>query len=157
MIIDEVKRKTSLRRKIFQSLLWTTFFSLMLAGIFWAIEEVNDFKKGVRLLKETYSENKKSEIKNDILEIKDWIYWVRSHPVDAISKELTDHVNRITPVEIKEGSILKDIVHKINDSIGLADIQYFIINAKNSIIYSAPGKDKSTAVNGENWRTGFAK
>jgi PAS domain S-box-containing protein len=147
---DKVNRKTSLRRKIFQSLLWTTFFALMLAGTFWAIEEVNDFKKGVRLLKETYSENKKSEIKNDILEIKDWIYWVRSHPVDAISKVFTDHINRITPIETKEGYISKDIVQKIYDSIGISDIQFFIINGKNSIIYSSPGKDKSTALNGEN-------
>jgi PAS domain S-box-containing protein len=60
----------------------------MLVGSFWVIEEVNDFKKGARLLRETYSENKKSEIKKNILEIKDWIYWVRSHPPDAVSGEL---------------------------------------------------------------------
>lgn len=84
----KINHKVSLRRKIFQYLLFTTFFSLALLGFFWFESVVKNFQNGVLILKETYSENKKAETKSKILEIKDWIYWVRSHPPGSVLKDL---------------------------------------------------------------------
>lgn len=59
---------------------------------------MNNYRKEVEILKKTFSETKKTEIKNKILEIKDHIYWIRSNPIkyykrshsnDSISKILT--------------------------------------------------------------------
>jgi hypothetical protein len=80
----KVHRKISLRIKIFQYLLLTSFFSVILIGFFWIGSEVKNFKKEVKLLKITFSENKKLEIKSKILELKDWIYWVEIHPPKSI-------------------------------------------------------------------------
>ncbi len=83
----KVRRKISLRRKIFQYLLFTTLFSLMLLASFWIDSEVKNFKKDVKVLKNTFSETKKLEIKNKILEIKDWIHWIQSHPPESVIKK----------------------------------------------------------------------
>lgn len=81
----KVHRKISLRRKIFQYLLLAALFSLILVGAFWIKSEVKDFNEEVQVLKKTYSENRRLEIKTKILEIKDWIYWVRSHPPESVA------------------------------------------------------------------------
>jgi PAS domain S-box-containing protein len=83
---EKINRKISLSRKIFQYLLLTTLFSLILLGSFWIEREVKVFEKEVQILKSTYSENKKVEIKNKILEIKEWIYWIRSHPPESVTR-----------------------------------------------------------------------
>jgi len=82
----KIHRKTSLKRKIFQYLLLTTLFSVILLGSFWIVSEVKNFQKEVQVLKNIYSENKKLEIKTKILEIKDWIYWIRIHPPESLPK-----------------------------------------------------------------------
>lgn len=83
----KVHRRISLSRKIFQYLLLTTLFSLMLLGFFWVESQVKEFNKEVKVLKENYSETKKLEVKNKILAIKDWIYWIRNHPPESIKKK----------------------------------------------------------------------
>lgn len=93
MSTGKFKRKISLRRKIFQYLLITTLFSLFLVGSFWIENEVKSFKKEVQILKNTFTETKKLEIKSKILEIKDWIYWIRLHPPDAISQRTDSTAN----------------------------------------------------------------
>lgn len=87
-----VIRKISLRRKIFQYLLWTNFISIMLLGLFWIEGRETEYKKEIRNLKESFSENKKSEIRSNILQLKEWIYWIRSHPDEALSKVATRHL-----------------------------------------------------------------
>lgn len=69
-----------------QYLLVTTFSSLILLSSFLVLGEIKNFNKEVQILKRTYSENKKSEIKNKIFEIKDWIYGIRSHPPESVTR-----------------------------------------------------------------------
>lgn len=88
-----VIRKISLRRKIFQYLLWTNFISIMLLGLFWIKRKETDYRKEIRNLKESFSETKKSEIRSNILQLKEWIYWIRNHPDEAVSRAATRHLN----------------------------------------------------------------
>ncbi len=88
----KANRKISIEKKIFQYLLLTTIFSLILLGFFWIKSEVKNFKEEVHVLRNTYSENKKLEIKTKILEIKDWIYWIRIHPPESLTEMLPNTI-----------------------------------------------------------------
>jgi signal transduction histidine kinase len=92
MKTGKIIRKISLRRKIFQYLLWTNFISIILLGLIWIQGRVSDYRKEILNLKESFSENKKSEIRSNILQLKEWIYWIRNHPDDAFSTAATRHL-----------------------------------------------------------------
>jgi PAS domain S-box-containing protein len=105
---EKTKRKISISRKIFQYLLVSTLFSLILLGSFWIEREIIVFQREVQILKNTYSEYKKAEIKNKILGIKDWIYWIQSHPPEYV----TGMVPGLTIDLFRKSDQYRDILQK---------------------------------------------
>jgi PAS domain S-box-containing protein len=124
-----------LSRKIFQYLLMTSFFSIIVLSFFWIEGRLSDYRKEVVFLKKTFSESKKSEIKNKILQIKDYINWVQSNPLHPLLIELTDQINCFKgSALINDSSIRFPQIN--NDSISLIKIPIFILNEEGRIIYS---------------------
>ncbi|HEX2921548.1 MAG TPA: ATP-binding protein [Bacteroidales bacterium] len=124
------KREISLEKKIFQYLLMTTMFSLILLGFFWVKSEITRFKEEVRILKDNFSENRKAEIKTKVLGIKDWISWVRIDPPDSLLRKVPEN---LANKEIRTQYIEKLIQDYCLDSISkirYTEDEYVFINTQ---------------------------
>ena len=135
-----VHGKISLRRKIFQYLLFTTFFSLILLGSFWVISEVKNFKEDVKVLKNTFSETRKLEIKNKILEIKDWIYWIRLHPPESLTNKMPRNATDLFRDTEYYKSLLQDYCLDSISRIRYAENEYVFINTLDGKALISNGK-----------------
>jgi hypothetical protein len=142
-----INRKISITRKIFQYLLFTTLFSLILLGSFWIRHEVKVFKKEVQILKSTYSENKKAEIKNKILEIKDWIYWIQSHPPGSVTGKAPGFTTDLVRNSDNYKKLLKEYCLDSLSRIRFTKDEYIFINSFNGDALVSNGKYNNPAVN----------
>jgi ribosomal protein L11 methylase PrmA len=85
----------SLERQIFFSLVGISFSSVILIAVFWANNKHQDYLKEVDRLKKTFSEDRKAEIKNHILNVKDYIDWTKSNPLKPMSMTLAAETDRL--------------------------------------------------------------
>lgn len=129
-------QKISLSRKIFQYLLGVTAFSLIVIGFFWVDGKLNDYKKEITALKKTFSETKKSEIKYKILQIKDYIYWIRNNPVVPLSRIMEQEVNKLNIKTFEKDLLKKKVSEKLKDSIGHSRVPVYLIDKSGKIYYS---------------------
>jgi PAS domain S-box-containing protein len=143
----KVHRKISLRRKIFQYLLFTTFFSLTLLGSFWIESEVKNFNKEILVLKNTYSENQKLEIKTKILEIKDWIYWIRSHPPESVTRIIPGFTNDLFRNSDHFNKLLQEYCLDSLSRIRFTKDEYIFINSLEGKALVSNGKYNIPPVN----------
>lgn len=121
-------RKISLRKKIFQYLLITTLFSLILLGSFWVVSEIRTFNKEIKVLENTYSENRKQEIKAKILEIKDWINWIRIHPPESLTKMIPEDTTNSLRNSDSYKKLLQDYCLDSVSKVRYAEDEYIFIN-----------------------------
>ncbi len=136
---EDIKRKISLKRKIFQYLLFTTFFSLILLGSFWIESEVRAFKKEVQVLKKTFSETKKQEIKTNILELKDWISWIQIHPPESITRTFSDSIDLFRSSEYLN-KLLQEYCLDSLSKIRYSEDEYVFINTLDGKALISNGK-----------------
>jgi uncharacterized protein YutD len=125
----KINRKISLSRKVFQYLLGVAIFSLILLSFFWIEGKLKNYHKEVVFLKKTFSESKKSEIRNKILQVKDYINWVRTNPVYPLSQVLTNRIRKLK-LNLKSENITKaneDSIRKIQVPIYLEVILSLIV------------------------------
>lgn len=140
MTWGKVHRKISLRRKIFQYLLFITFFSLILLGSFWIESEIKNFRKEVQILKTSFSETKKLEIKSKILETKDWIYWIRNHPPESIIKKTGGDTTDLFRSSDYFNKLLQDYCLDSISRIRYAEDEYVFINTLDGKALISNGK-----------------
>jgi PAS domain S-box-containing protein len=136
----KVHRKISLRRKIFQYLLLTTLFSLMLLASFWIEREVKSFKKEVQVLKNSFSETKKLEIKTKILEIKDWIYWIQQHPPESVAKKFHSDTTTLLKSSGYYKELLQNYCLDSLSRVRYAENEYIFINTHDGKALISNGK-----------------
>ena len=96
--------------------------------------KLNDYNNDVLSLKRNFSETKKSEIKNKIIQIKDYIYWVRNNPLQPITKFFKDNVDKIKEVQSETNT--KELSQAFKDTICKARIPILIIDNSGKTCYS---------------------
>ncbi len=127
--------RSSLSRKIFISFLIVVLFSVISLGFFWLDSNLTNYHRDVKMLKISYSDNKKLEIKTKILQIKDFIQWIRSSPNAAVSKSLpllTESLLRPYAGKLKPGDPRGIFPSEFKDSLKAAG---FIL-----VLLDGPGK-----------------
>jgi PAS domain S-box-containing protein len=132
----KTNRKISLSRKIFQYLLGAIIFSLVLLGFFWMNGKRNDYHKEVALLKKTFSETQKSGIKNKILQVKDYIYWVRNNPLLTLSQALANDIHQLKLPLFERDHFKGKVSQACKDSIRKIPIPVYVITDDGNIAYS---------------------
>lgn len=80
MRINKVRQQKKLSRTIFRYHIITGITTLLIVGLFWGRDKHLDYRNSVALLKKTYSEARRAEIKANILQVKDYIRWVQHRP-----------------------------------------------------------------------------
>jgi PAS domain S-box-containing protein len=136
MKIEILKQKISLSRRIFQYLTEVTLFSLILMGSFWIRGKVEDYNKEITLLKKTYAEIKKTEIKNKILQIKDYIYWVLNNPTLPLSNIITTNAHKLESGILNNKTTVRKLPQAFKDSVGKLQVPVFVLNNNGDICYS---------------------
>jgi PAS domain S-box-containing protein len=108
---------------------------LFLFGTFWVIGKLENYNKEVTYLKKTFSETKKTEIKNKILAVKDYIRWVKSNPENPLKKILARYISRL---KLYRANIpfTENEAQTGKDSICLAQIPTYIVNNNKKIVYA---------------------
>jgi PAS domain S-box-containing protein len=132
----EKNNTTSLRRSIFFNLLGVAIVSVISLGIFWTQSKLHDYHKDVKLLKKTYSETKKLEIRNKILQVKDYIRWIEDRPLIPLSQTITDQLNRLKLPVIKSGNFHASLPHAFKDSVCSSRVPVYVIANNGNVVYS---------------------
>ncbi len=116
-------------------------------GFFWIEGKLSDYHREVKLLKKTFSETKKLEIKNKILQIKDYIQWVQEIPLNPISQTLANQVWQLKfPViktQISSENPLDWLSQEFKDSICNSRIPIYILDNQGKIVYSYNSFEKT--------------
>ncbi|MEI7663139.1 MAG: PAS domain S-box protein [Bacteroidota bacterium] len=136
MITEASDKKYSLNRKIFLYFLGVAFLSVISLGSFWLESKLSDYNEEVALLRQNYSETKKLEIKNKILQVKDYLSWVQNAPLPAISKTLANQVTRLRRTPVSTGNIPETIPSAFRDSAINARVPVTVLDDNGKILYS---------------------
>jgi PAS domain S-box-containing protein len=140
MYREPAGRHTSLSNRIFIYLLSIAIISIVITGFFWINGKLSDYHKEVSLLKKTYSLTQKREIKNRILQIKDYIRWAQENPVYPVSSAMARQIRhiRLPAMHVPENAevLSVSIRHAIADSIRSINIPLYFINNQGVIVYS---------------------
>ncbi len=135
MGIGEKNKGTKLTRRIFQYLMGVTLLSVVSLCFFWIEGKVSKYNSDVELLKQTYSETKKQEVKNKILEIKDYIQWVEYSSKKPISHTLETQVDQINLSGINAGTQI-EFTQANKDSICKSHVPVYILDRNGSIVFA---------------------
>ena len=127
-------------RRILSYFLGIVFLSVMLLGFLWIKGRISGYYNEVELLKKTFSETKKTEIRNKILQIKDYIQWVQYNPATPVSKALSDQIETMNLHGRKAGSPNKknpeSSLQLFKDSSVNSRIPIYVFNANGNLVYS---------------------
>ena len=133
---ENTHRKISLNRSIFLYLLGMAILSLILPNFMWVERKLTEYRNDIDSLKRTFSETRKAEIKNKILQVKDFIYWSRNNPNHAIAKTLTWQVEKLKLPPTGSGTRPEKLPQWFKDSVNIVQVPVYIINTFGKIVYS---------------------
>lgn len=137
---EKKNNKMSLSRRIFLYFLGISFLSVILVGFFWIDSKRNDYHKEIEILKKTFSETKKFEIKNKILQIKDYILWFQNAPLKPLSQTISYEITHLNLPLNKTSEIPNHFSNQLPqafvDSILHAHVPIYIINRYGKTIFS---------------------
>ncbi len=147
MNTKNISKHYSLVRIIFLSLLGVAAATVMLFVFFRMQHQITQYKSEVRLLKKSFSENQKLEIKNKILQIKDYIEWIKNIPLEPISRTLSSQAERLEiPTQLARDSLgrySKVITTELKDSIQRLWVPVRILDKNGKSVYSFDPLDNS--------------
>ncbi len=131
---------TSFKRRIFLYLIIIAFLSAVIIGFFWVRIELKYYHEEVNLLKQTYSETKKLEIKNKILQVKDYIQWVLAAPSQPIAQTLSKQLDSLRLPETGNKNSTDPssafLSSAIIDSIRTSAVPIYVSNKKGEIVFA---------------------
>jgi len=120
--------------------------------------QIYKYKKQVEELKTEFPEKQRTELKSRILLIKDYIYWVKSHPEDHIIQHLNSRVNTAETI-LNTFSVIKNLdgytvpealADTLNEFNKRSENKIIILNKEQVVLYPAypfrQSKGKSTPV-----------
>jgi PAS domain S-box-containing protein len=126
----------SLSRRIFLYSLGISLFSVTILGIFWVHNKFIYYNREIKELKKTFSESKKLEIRNKILQIKDYIQWVGNTPLIPASYEIYSQFEKLdtftdkTPASSNPKIFWKELKRGLEQS----SIPIFVTDKKGRVI-----------------------
>ncbi len=94
---------STLSSKIFLSMIGIIVFSLLCFSIFWFNERASRFRSEVVRMKKNFSESKMLEIRNKILQIKDYIRWISHTEDSAVSLALARQARQLSAILADSG------------------------------------------------------
>jgi PAS domain S-box-containing protein len=134
------KNSVKMSRRIFLNLFGISMLTLISLGFFWIESRLSAYHKEIQLLKKTYSETKKLEIKNKILQIKDYIEWIQYISLNPLTNTLKHQINQLTLPLINAGEdnarLSNSMQKSLNDSICKSKVPVYILNTKGEIMCS---------------------
>ena len=132
--------KTSLSRKIFLCFLGVVFLSLVSLGFGWLESKISDYREEVQSFKKHYSDTRKLEIKNEVLQVKDKIQWAQDSLVDAVIRTLAGQAGQLKLPEPTEAGRLNTsfeaLPPAILDSLHKTSVPLFLARRDGKILYS---------------------
>jgi len=140
MTKTEKNGSSRLSRTIFLYLLGVTFLSVATLGSFWIESKLSSYQRDVASFKQNYSETKRLELKNKILELKDYIGWIQNFPAEPVCQTLETRLSRLTlPGKnkiLQEWDTEESMPSAIKDSLSKSDVPVFLLNNNGRIIFS---------------------
>ncbi|MEI6851213.1 MAG: PAS domain S-box protein [Bacteroidota bacterium] len=133
------QRKTkavSLSRRLLLYLLGAAFISAIVMGIFWIKDEVEDYNFEVSQLKQNYADAQKIELKSKILQIKDYIHWMHSQPLQSVSQIFSQNIDRLKSVFANATVVNGNLSQAAKDSISSANIPLCIMDGSGKMVFS---------------------
>ncbi len=127
-----MKNNSGFSRRIFLYLLVVVFLSVLTLGLFWIKNKTDEYYKEVDVLKKSFSDTKKREIKNKILEIKNSIQWSQDFPLNPVLQTLTKQVNQLKFLVNNSDSLFQSI----KDSVYNLRVPVYILNQRNEVLVS---------------------
>lgn len=128
--------KVRLSHRIFLYMLGILFISVLSLGFFWIQGTIGDYNMETAQLKRTFPESKKQEIKNKILEIKDYIRWIQHNSDKYLEQTLVKQVGRLEFPASETNAYGDSISKAVKDSISKSRVPVYVLNKKGEIIFS---------------------
>ncbi len=128
--------KVRLSQRIFFNMLGVAFFSTVILGIFWTQNMIRKYNRENEQLKRTFQESKKQEIKNRILEVKDYIRWVQYNSTQYVQQTLVSQVNQLKLPGSHESLNSGTISKAFKDSVENLLVPTFILNKNGKLVFS---------------------
>jgi PAS domain S-box-containing protein len=139
---DNSQRKHSLIRIIY--IYPVVFFIVGLSAVtaYYTWLQIFKYKNQVEKIKTEFPDKQRNNLKNKVLELKDYIYWIKSHEEDHIIQHLS---NRICSVEtilekysdsgyFEKNELPDDLINKL-DELNKMSVQKIVIINKNKEVY----------------------
>ncbi|MEI6683133.1 MAG: PAS domain S-box protein [Bacteroidota bacterium] len=137
---NSTDHKISLSRKIFLYFLGVVFLSLVSLGYGWLESKISDYQEEVKSLKKHYSETRKLEIKNEVLQVKDNIQWAQDSLVDAVKRTLASQARQMKLPKDVSGSLGTNssnaLPPALSDSFHQARVPVFLANRNGKLLYA---------------------
>jgi signal transduction histidine kinase len=130
----------SISGRFFLYLVGISAFSLLCFGFFWVESRLKNYRSELAQLKKNYSETKKLEIKNKILQVKDYIQWVRYAPYRAIAGTLARKEMLFAKMAMNSAQLSGNerwpFPRAIRDSAEQLNIPLYILNSKEEVVFA---------------------
>ncbi len=147
---DNSHKKHSLIRIIY--IYPVVFFIVGLSAVtaYYTWLQIYKYKNQVEKIKTEFPEKQRNDLKNKVLEIKNYIYWVNSHQEEYIIQHLNNRIS-LVETELKKYSVSGDLKNdKIPDSLAVildelnkSSVQkIFILNKNKDVYYPSPSSNQ---------------
>jgi len=125
--------------------------SIIIAYYTWL--QVDEYKKQVEKLKTEFPEKQRSDLKSKVLLVKEYIFWVKSHPEQYTQRYLNRRIRKTEALISSLPDTIQTIPSALIDTLDrlnkLSECKIIILNNKNDVLYPEflNMRDKGDALN----------
>jgi PAS domain S-box-containing protein len=134
-------KQYSLVTRVYFHLIGVAAASIILFTIIWTEEEVDNYRDDVALLRKSYFEEKNLEIKNKILEIKNYLSWIVHYPLQPLEETMKNELQRLDDIDLSvtpgTGKDANTIFHEVRDSAGVMIVPVYVLDQEGNIVFSS--------------------
>jgi len=120
------------------------YIGLSIIFLYYTILQIRKYNDQVEILKSEFAEKQRTELKLKILVLKDYVYWVQSHPVEYSVQHLSSRISKVESAllrKIESGSIAQPVlplsVINLLDSINSGYVSKIVIyNKQMQVLYA---------------------
>lgn len=114
--------------------------------------QIYKYKNQVEKLKTEFPEKQRAELKSRVLLLKEYIYWVKSHPEDQIIQHLNNRIITtetllkifLSPINLKNDVFPDALIDSLNELNRVSVNKIIILNKKQEVLYPViPFKQKN--------------
>lgn len=128
--------KERISYRIFLYMLGIAFVSVVSLGAFWIQNKISYYNRETDLLRKNFLESSKKEIKNQILEVKNYIQWVQFNPEKYLEQSLVSRVSHLKFPSQHNSSHSDTISQAVKDSVSNLQIPITILNKEGKVVFS---------------------